>query len=448
MFCLATDFYITNNKEQRYYQKELSNIDKHTIKQLEIDFLKISAYLNACNRTRGSKCQEFNKPNLSLLPEFMLLSGNWQNKELTVDFFIEANIEFLSISQGAHKAVMKIDAIKNKINSSIPRHIHYSIYKKQKTLMNKGEKKGSQGATDYLKSFQLLNNELMIDYWISEKYINSRLVSLGTSFIKSLSLFTLLIVIMYFLIYKQLKYKLYSGLTESLNETNAEKQKLKDAASFSSEKLGLLERSCIIDKKLTKSFCEYILLGSESNRSEDQLIQKLNYRKKITIQDQVQSSLNLKELIQEIQIYYAEYLKSKNIELRVESNIEYIQLNLAKESFYQIIFSLIESKLHLLDQGDELKISVSQNQDELIFSMEDTGFLLSPAKMQEYTKKITEKSNLFFLSWSEVMSLLESYQYRYTIKPNNKHNHLRIYFPAGLYHSNQNKICYLADYRS
>ena len=255
-------------------------------------------------------------------------------------------------------------------------------------------------------------------------------------------------LVLYFILYRQIKYRLYGELTSSLEKVSAEKQKNEDKASFNSEKVFLLEQFHIIDKKITKIFCNHIFICNEGNVNEDKIIQELNFREKIIIQDNTQSSFNIKEIINEIKIYYADYLKSNNIELHIESTLEYIEIKLAKESFYQIIFSLVENKLRLLSSGDKLQVNIIQKQSELIFSMEDTGFLLSPKKMQEYAKKISEKSNLFFLSWDEVISLLVRYQYRYKIESKNKNNYLQIKFLIETHHSNQNKVCYLENYRS
>ncbi len=108
---LVPDFYIVYNKEKESFQEELNNINQYTIKLLRTDFSKISYYLNACNNIKGTKYNSFYKPILSLLPEFILISTDLQQKELEVDLFIESNMEFLSIDYGLYKAIIKIETI-------------------------------------------------------------------------------------------------------------------------------------------------------------------------------------------------------------------------------------------------------------------------------------------------------------------------------------------------
>ena len=448
MLFLVPDFYILYKKEKKSFQTELNYVNQRTVKLLEKDFSKISAYLNVCDNIKKVKCNGFYKPILSLLPEFILISTSPQQNKVKVNLFIESNIEFISINHGIYRAIIKIENLKNKINSSIPEYIQYSLYNKNRIFFNKKDKRQVHEITNHTRSYHLLNHELLIDYWIDEQYINSRISLLVVSFIKSLSMLSLAILVLYFILYRQIKYRLYGELTSSLEKVSAEKQKNEDKASFNSEKVFLLEQFHIIDKKITKIFCNHIFICNEGNVNEDKIIQELNFREKIIIQDNTQSSFNIKEIINEIKIYYADYLKSNNIELHIESTLEYIEIKLAKESFYQIIFSLVENKLRLLSSGDKLQVNIIQKQSELIFSMEDTGFLLSPKKMQEYAKKISEKSNLFFLSWDEVISLLVRYQYRYKIESKNKNNYLQIKFLIETHHSNQNKVCYLENYRS
>jgi hypothetical protein len=442
------DFYFANVKEKNFYQEELDNINRSTIKQLQKDFLKINTFLEVCNST---KCTGSYKPALSLLPEFILIKiaqPNSFKKELIIDSFTEANTEFISIVQGKYKTIIKTEDIKNKINATVPRHIQYSIYSNKKKIINKEENDEIQRTTSYIRSYQLLNNELTVDYWINQKYIDYKITLLKENIIRSCLIMSIIIIVMSFLLYRSIKYKTYANLTKSLEEISIQKEKIEDKFLYSSERLALVENAKIIDKKLTKYFCKYALLKNESDEEYEESIQELKLREKIIIQDNNQFSLDATELTQEIQIYYADYIKFNNIVFSIESNVDYIQLQLAKESFYQIIFSLIDNKLRLLGRGDQLKVLLDQNKEELIFSMKDNGFSISEKQIQEYTKKITERSNLFFLSWDEVISVLESYGYDYKVKPNNKSNHLQIKFLNSMIHANQNKICYLENYRS
>lgn len=439
------DFYFVKASEKKYAHVRLDNIAKNTIKQLQEDFLKISTYLDVCNYT---KCNYEYKPTFSLLPAFILLKKKQLEKELKIELFTESNVEFISLSQGTYKIVIKTEAIKNKINSIMPSYVQYSIHKKDLSLINNGSNRDREGEfKELFRSFNLLHDKLFIDYWINDEYIQSRITSLKENIVNAFCILAIAMILISILLFRYIKYTLYADLTLALKKANNQKNKLEERSFNEKQKVSLLEKVHTLDRKITKMFFRYLLSKNESEIKSDQPLYELKLREKIIIKDSQNSHIDIGVLIQELQTYFAEYVKFNNIDFQSHTDIDGIELRLAKESFYQIVFSLVDNKLRLLGRGDKLKLSFIYDKNKLICLLKDSGFLLSEEQVKEYARKITERSNLFFLSWDEIMSVLKDSGYHYEVNVTDNINTIQITFLSSIHYANENKVCYLDHYR-
>lgn len=212
------------------------------------------------------------------------------------------------------------------------------------------------------------------------------------------------------------------------------KDKFQQKLKTINEYIYLLEREKLLDIKLTKMFFNYIKFQDSVN---DNNSKKVVYPKL--------GRCNIQELINDLNVYYAAYAKIHNISFSVVSEINDIDLPLAKEAMYQIVFSIVDTKLRFLMNEDTLNIEISIKGDALILLIRDSGFSLSSDKISEYTKKFSDKRNIFFLSWEKTIAALSEYSYEiktingnvfraeFSLKKNAKNGNF----------SNKNTLCYI-----
>ena len=233
--------------------------------------------------------------------------------------------------------------------------------------------------------------------------------------------------------------KIYSYATTLFALINITKEIVKPKLACYNNRVELLEKSHAFDRRLTQMFCNYVFLSVGSKPSQTNQIVEVDLRTKIIIKDDSQSSCDIAELMEDLAVYYSDYTVSNNIAFSIHTQLDWISLPMAKESFYQIIFSLIESKLQFLGNGDELCLNIEQIGDKLVLSIQDNGFLLTAVQIKKYAKTVVARSNLFFLSWDELIGVLDFYGYNYELKNEHNTNHLQIEFDLnGIAFANQN----------
>ena len=192
------------------------------------------------------------------------------------------------------------------------------------------------------------------------------------------------------------------------------KNNLQHKLNNKDEYIFLLEKRNSLDIKLSRMFNNYINSNKIDNENNSKIANK-----KISI-------CNINDLVNDLKFYYAAYTRFNNICLSVESNLEEVVLSIEEEELYQIIFSLIDTKLRLLMSGDTINIYINIKNNVLTFLISDSGFLLMSDKISEYTKKFNDQRNIFFLDWDEAIRALNKYNYAMSVM--NK-NMLRIDFP-------------------
>jgi K+-sensing histidine kinase KdpD len=214
---------------------------------------------------------------------------------------------------------------------------------------------------------------------------------------------------------KQMKNNFYSTAMINFAEViTAIKNNLQHKLNNKDEYIFLLEKRNSLDIKLSRMFNNYINSNKIDNENNSKIANK-----KISI-------CNINDLVNDLKFYYAAYTRFNNICLSVESNLEEVVLSIEEEELYQIIFSLIDTKLRLLMSGDTINIYINIKNNVLTFLISDSGFLLMSDKISEYTKKFNDQRNIFFLDWDEAIRALNKYNYAMSVM--NK-NMLRIDFP-------------------
>jgi hypothetical protein len=142
-------------------------------------------------------------------------------------------------------------------------------------------------------------------------------------------------------------------------------------------------------------------------------------------------------------------LSKKNIELRISSNIDTVEVNASEESLYQIIFSLVFNVLNLIPDNTTLLIGVA-NKNDFEFSLEYTGFNLSEEQMRNYASRYPKET--FLLNLNQVFDHLKLYNFSYSIKKDPKNSMITLLISAKIFDDqenakrNKNKIFKLTDY--
>ncbi len=211
---------------------------------------------------------------------------------------------------------------------------------------------------------------------------------------------------------------------------NPNKHKVLAELNISSKRIVLLEKANALDKKITQMFYNYLFSKIPICFCDTEETKEFELRTKIIMHeimnDESQNSFDVKELVQDLYAYYGDYTETNNIEFSIDTNFSLLSLPISKEFFYQIVFSLIDNKLQFLGRGDMICLTLDQKGHELIISIQDSGFVLSAAQINKYAKKITERSNIFFLHWMEIVRVLEAYNYHYQVEHNNKGNYFKM----------------------
>lgn len=192
------------------------------------------------------------------------------------------------------------------------------------------------------------------------------------------------------------------------------KNNLQHKLNNKDEYIFLLEKRNSLDIKLSRMFNNYINSKKIDNENNSKIANK-----KISI-------CNINDLVNDLKFYYAAYTRFNNICLSVEADLKDVVLSLEEEELYQLIFSIIDTKLRLLMSGDTINVDIKIKNNVLTFLISDSGFLLMSDKISEYTKKFNDKRNIFFLDWDETIRALNKYNYAMSLM--NK-NVLRIDFP-------------------
>ena len=206
---------------------------------------------------------------------------------------------------------------------------------------------------------------------------------------------------------------IYNYLKSLFNHLSFKKGNIPICAASSDRHVYLLEKKYSVDRKLIRMFWDYTYSRKEAKISKNQLAvndnRKLGSNGKIIIKDNSYSFFDVQELVRDLYSYYTAYTAINNVDFIIETNLNDIYLPIAKESFYQLIFSIIESKLYFLGSGDRLNITLAIKNHELILVIQDSGFLLSENKIQEYTEKMVANSNIFLINWKKILSILAEY---------------------------------------
>lgn len=214
---------------------------------------------------------------------------------------------------------------------------------------------------------------------------------------------------------KQMKNNFYSTAMINFAEViTAIKNNLQHKLNNKDEYIFLLEKRNSLDIKLSRMFNNYINSKKIDNENNSKIANK-----KISI-------CNINDLVNDLKFYYAAYTRFNNICLSVEADLKDVVLSLEEEELYQLIFSIIDTKLRLLMSGDTINVDIKIKNNVLTFLISDSGFLLMSDKISEYTKKFNDKRNIFFLDWDETIRALNKYNYAMSLM--NK-NVLRIDFP-------------------
>lgn len=222
--------------------------------------------------------------------------------------------------------------------------------------------------------------------------------------------------------------KIYHYATTLFELINVSKRMDKAKPDYNNNRVEILEKYYAIDKRLTHMFYDYILLCDQYKVRKFNELEEIDLREKFIIKDNSQSSFNIEELVDDLYVYYLDYARSNSIDFTINTQLDWVSLSMAKESFYQIIFSLIDSKLQFLGGEDFLHLNIEQKNDKLIISIQDNGFILTEAQIKKYSNQLVKRNNLFFLTWDELVNVLDFYKNHYQVKNKNKTNYIQVEF--------------------
>lgn len=189
-----------------------------------------------------------------------------------------------------------------------------------------------------------------------------------------------------------------------------------------------LELVHALDRKVSQIFYNNVFLSFINKPSQVNEVVEIDSRAKMIIKAGKQSPFDVNELVKELYAYYAEHNNINNIYFLIDTQLDWVSVRIAKESFYQIIFSLIDIKLHFLSNGDELYINITQQGEKLACSIKDTGFFLTEGLIKKYSNYYFKRSNPLFLNWDELVNLLDVNGHNHQVGHYNKMNYLQIEF--------------------
>ncbi|HSA05627.1 MAG TPA: HAMP domain-containing sensor histidine kinase [Candidatus Gastranaerophilales bacterium] len=149
-----------------------------------------------------------------------------------------------------------------------------------------------------------------------------------------------------------------------------------------SKKLRLLETE---DHKMTKEIQDSIEVVSRTTSHLEELLNELlNFSKPLSLK---KSQLNLEDVINEIINLIKPLYDNKNVELIFQNSVnKNLLVNFDRAKLHQVIFNILKNALEVSESGKKVKISLTNEQDNICVKIIDQGSGIS----EESRKKIFE----------------------------------------------------------
>ena len=149
-----------------------------------------------------------------------------------------------------------------------------------------------------------------------------------------------------------------------------------------------LERELLFKHmKSRKSYNNLLFNGIREGFKNDLLEEKYDsiYLFPIIVRNFSKSKIEITKLEEEIRNFFGYQLYSKEIELRVKSS-DIVNTHLTKESFYQLIYSLLNILLDLLQKNSNINLEIKAT-NYLEINIKHTGVFIDMEKMKLFASK-------------------------------------------------------------
>ena len=309
------------------------------------------------------------------------------------------------------KWAIDLRELKKIIDKVIPYYISYNISINRSDI---GLSKANAGEFILQKEYGLGGADIFVinlgidptsKYYISNEEVlrNWLVLSLGTS---SLLFLSILLAFLHF----RRKINLTIELLENdlLEEEKTNKVLL-------SKKSGEQKLKNLFIKKMTEIYIAKELEALQVNaKIPENTINPVNLIFPISLIDDAPSIINISELIDILQEYFAD--KFIYTALQFNAKIEELNIKCAKEVFYQIIFSLIDNLIKFMEsQSDSLKSIIVSFDEQGVIIRYDSFCINEEAMIMLSEKMMSESGEVFFLTCDKIFKSLKTHNMSYSI---------------------------------
>ncbi len=429
------------------YENTLKNVESGTFKLLKEDISKLLIVLNVINDSHTHNTQLIQ---LSILPNYLLIKTNELSAKLKFKKIMEGKEGFIGIEKNGYTLLLKIKDLKAVIESNLPKEIIYDIRNIEGSLFTNNTNLATTTNKLLNNELNLASDELRASIGIDQNLYLKAINAIALNVIYEVIFITMLCIVIFVISLKSMKKGIYSSLVTEVEALSNYKDATEKDSQNKSNYLESIKASHKIQQKIYEMI--YLKAINESqvilNMYTDEEKPRLE-RKGKEILDEQESLIDLNEVLTDISKYFAFISYSKKVSINIKATeISIIKIPMAKEAFYQLIFSVLDNKISMLN-NNALEILTSIKDGALCFNIEDNGLFLTETEFDEYTQKKGTNRISFILSWKEIKRALDYHSSTMFSERQNKKNILllEICLNKTANIKNENNVRYIDDFK-
>ncbi len=328
----------------------------------------------------------------------------------------------ISIKNSAEEFIFDLQELRDNLNKIFPHYIGYAIIINDYSVAF---------GLDYKKNLNLkkdyqidLNTVLTIKVGINK---NSKFYLLNNNKVYQ---YTFITVVLTFLIcslflYVYLRIKKRREERLYILEHDLYEEKKINSTLLSNKKINQKLKQLFI-KKATEMY-----IKQEMGIGDKKIIQNIspsNYLFPMCLYDTSPEEIDIVNLTKYLEEYFSPYFIT--IALKVQTNIDTININCTTEVFYQLIFSLIFNLMEFMDRQSEIPkiMEISFTNKKVIIKYD--SFPLNEKRMVDLSETIVlEYMDVFLLSCRKIFKSLKEHKFKYSVSSDDESNIVEITYP-------------------
>jgi|TARA_B110000503_G_scaffold125183_1_gene192485 hypothetical protein len=418
-------------KDKEYYQILYTTKQIH-LEVIQKELIKILNILDIVH----------NKPNnvdflsKNLLLNFIRISNITEHPNKP--FKIHTVPNSVEITSGFYSVQVDTQLLRQFVSKNIPQNINFEIYINNQIIADNGERGNifvENTVASSLPSLITLVLSMQEDYLSKDK---SKIIRI--QILEFITIITPIIII------NMVFGRVYLFSTIKRLKT----------IKFSYSKL-LKERDLLLQHMKTKNKCNELLLTKIKQKVKNKALKGGKILDDILyfpllVEENQYSSIDSITFFEDLTSFFQYSINKKKVNFQYSVTTNAFNVNLSKESFYQLVFSLFHNVLYLLNKKSSLVIKIEIKNNLLVkIIIQYTGFQLNKEQIKSYTEE-QGKGEIFLLNMNHTIQGLEKFCVNWEVKNSYDGNILQLNF-EGIASSNnisnkENNIINIRDYHN